>query len=333
MITKKDLEEAQNLLPGRSIAAIKKKYLEIKNQKTKQSTGKWTQAELDELVGAFKNRPEPLPTARIRAICDSFPGRTEKAIAKKLRDNYPGIYYMRNNDQETEGEAVQRSNNDTTPLQQQQPRDERDQNDDEADQLELIDQETQSNSDDQQPEVQATNTTEPSTTLAGPETEGEEGYAQPPTPRANHPEREEPFYQKTKARFSKVLGYTSDKKPKIKRFLIRPQNKKTVSLVDAILEESILEIQSENSKTDVEKRKAIKNAIYVATKILRDLLVTNKPVRQTHKRTQEQICRLRKRISDAREIRNLQGQSLSKRLYKQAKIIKKLKMSIKDYIN
>lgn len=83
--TKRDLEEAQNLLPGRSTAAIKKKYLEIKNpnQAEKQNTNKWSEAELDELVRAYKSRPEPLATARIRAICDNFPNRTQKAMGSK----------------------------------------------------------------------------------------------------------------------------------------------------------------------------------------------------------------------------------------------------------
>lgn len=94
ILTKRDLEEAQNLLPGRSVAAIKKKCLEIKNpnQADRQGSSKWTQAELEQLVRAYKNRPEALPTARIRAILDNFPGRSLKAVAAKLRESYPDTY-------------------------------------------------------------------------------------------------------------------------------------------------------------------------------------------------------------------------------------------------
>lgn len=172
----------------------------------------------------------------------------------------------------------------------------------------------------------------PSTSLAGHETEGEEGYAQPPIPQMNQPARQEPLCPKIKADFDKLLRHVSDEKPKIKRFLIRPQNKKTVKLVDAVLEEKILEILAQASTTDRDKRKAVKNAIYVATKALRESLVTKKPVKQAHKRTEEQIKRLNNRINMANEIRNSHGQNLSKRLHKQVKIIKRLKMSVKDYI-
>lgn len=107
-MTKRDLKEAQNLLPGRSIAAIKKKYLEIKNpnQAERQNTNKWSEAELDELVRAYKSRPEPLATTHIRAICDNFPNRTQKVIAAKLRESYPDVYYMRNTNPETDSDDV-----------------------------------------------------------------------------------------------------------------------------------------------------------------------------------------------------------------------------------
>lgn len=336
-ITKRDLEEAQNLLPGRSTAAIKKKYLEIKNpnQAEKQNTNKWSEAELDELVRAYKSRPEPLATARIRAICDNFPNRTQKAIAAKLRESYPDVYYMRNTNPETDSDDVpdeetpqEQSNAGPTPA------------------LDLLEEEEQNHHHrhqelaeheehifpEQQPQPGAHHNAVPSTSLAGHETEGEEGYAQPPIPRMNQPARQEPLCPKIKAYFDKLLRHVSDKKPKIKRFLIRPQNKKTVKLVDAVLEDKILEILAQASTTDREKRKAVKNAIYVATKVLRESLVTKKPVKPAHKRTEEQIKRLNTRINIANEIRNSHGQNLSKRLHKQVKIIKRLKMSVKDYI-
>lgn len=308
VITKRDLEEAQRLLPGRSTAAIKKKHLEIKNpnQAERQNASKWTKTELDELVRAYKSRPEPLSTARIRAISDNFPNRTQKALAAKLRESCPDVYYMRNTDLETD------SDDDETPVQDL-----------------LVDQEEQQTPD-QQPEPGVHRNAVPSTSLAGHETEGEEGYAQPPIPRTNQPVRQEPLCPKIKADFDKLLRHVSERKPKIKRFLIRPQNKKTVKLVDAVLEEKMREILAQTSTTDWEKRKAVKNAIYVATKVLREALVTIKPVKPAHKRTEEQIRRLNDRINMANEIRNSHGQNLSKRLHKQVKIIKRLKISVKD---
>lgn len=326
ILTKRDLEEAQNLLPGRSVAAIKKKCLEIKNpnQADRQGSSKWTQAELEQLVRAYKNRPEAHPTARIRAILDNFPGRSLKAVAAKLRESYPDTYYMRNAESDNDNELGEE------PPQNQQPQQEEARYDGDI-QQELHSQDGQANAD-HQLQLEIRHNSQPSTSLAESETEGEEGHAQPPTPQTPHPARQEPLCQKTKAYFDKLLGRVGDKKPKIKRFLIRPQNKKTVRLVDAILEERIVEIQRQPSKTDVEKRKATKNAIYVATKVLRDTLVHNKPVKLAHRRTEEQICQLKKRIKIANEIRNTHGQNLTKQQLKQATIIKRLKMNIKDYI-
>uniref|UniRef100_A0AAR5PEG8 Reverse transcriptase domain-containing protein n=1 Tax=Dendroctonus ponderosae TaxID=77166 RepID=A0AAR5PEG8_DENPD len=311
VIGKRDLEEAHELLPGRSVAAIKKKCVELKNHpetNRRPGSSKWEPSELNHLIRAYKSRTETLATARIRAICDDFPGRSQKAIAAKLRETCPDVYYMRDAGPQEQPEDVAEENASREPIT-------------------LLDREDRAHSDHQ-------NAAESGHSVdhAEPGSNGYEGDVQPPMPRTPQYVKQEPLYSKTKASFVKLLGRVGDRKPKIKKFLIRPQNGETVRLVDAILEEKILEIRTETAKTELEKRKLIKTAIYVATRVLRDALVKNKPVRQAHKRTEDQMSKLRSRIASAKEIRGLHGQALPKQLFKQARIIRRLKMPIKDYI-
>lgn len=115
VLSKQNLEQIQQLLPGRSVAAIKKKSIEIRNgPPDRPKTAKWSEEEKHRLARAYKQRPEKLSTARIRAILEDFPGRSQKAIATKLREKFPAIYYMWTTDStsessggEPEGESQQ----------------------------------------------------------------------------------------------------------------------------------------------------------------------------------------------------------------------------------
>lgn len=58
---------------------------------------KWTDEEVNRLIRNYSARPGDQISARIDGIVDSFPGRTKKAIAIKLREKHSEIYYRTKN--------------------------------------------------------------------------------------------------------------------------------------------------------------------------------------------------------------------------------------------
>lgn len=91
-----DHQALQAVLLGRSVAAIKKKYIEVKNQNQIQNQRdnrreerattitkavKWSEEEERRLVTLYRQRPESQSGARIKVILPLFPGRTLKGIA------------------------------------------------------------------------------------------------------------------------------------------------------------------------------------------------------------------------------------------------------------
>lgn len=121
-ITSEDHKELQRQLKTRSVAGIKKKCLELKqnvhnqqndNPGTSKQGNIWTKTEERRLIREYMNRTEAQVTKRTKAILNLFPGGTEKAIATKLREKYPEIYYMRKvqlTDSESEEETAQGTN-------------------------------------------------------------------------------------------------------------------------------------------------------------------------------------------------------------------------------
>lgn len=95
-LTKEDHENIRTNLPHRSLAAIKKKCLELKHNRVPNcQPNKWTQEELQRLVNEYTTRDETQIGERLKAIKHMFPGRSEKAMATKLRETNPNAYYMR----------------------------------------------------------------------------------------------------------------------------------------------------------------------------------------------------------------------------------------------
>ena len=108
----------------RSAAGVKKKLLEIKRQnqageqQARPVAQTWTNDEAERLVSSFLNAEGATKTAKIASIVHRFPGRSSKALAKKLRDDFPNIYYEREEVHQIDRPS-QSQNHDQLPHQQQ----------------------------------------------------------------------------------------------------------------------------------------------------------------------------------------------------------------------
>ncbi|CAG9769652.1 unnamed protein product [Ceutorhynchus assimilis] len=122
VLLKEDLQALEQQIPGRSLAGIKKTYLELKHQQHDTAaeigpepqtapTGSklWSEEEELTLVSLYKQQAGSQSGAKIKAILNNFLGRTTKVIATKLRGKYPNIYYMRYT---SDDEAEEHQNND-----------------------------------------------------------------------------------------------------------------------------------------------------------------------------------------------------------------------------
>lgn len=56
-----------------------------------KAANRWTEEEGRRLVEEYRRRTEREAGARIKAILQHFPGRTVKAVATKLREQYPDV--------------------------------------------------------------------------------------------------------------------------------------------------------------------------------------------------------------------------------------------------
>ncbi|XP_044750445.1 uncharacterized protein LOC123310835 [Coccinella septempunctata] len=347
-----DFDNLKEYIPGRSTAAIKKKYLEIKGtqsipdvfQREPQTTSKgakWTEEEETRLVQKYSMRTENQSGARIKAILSLFPNRTEKAIATKLREKYPDIYYMRVSTSESESfrRTEPQPPADPPPLLQvtQQP-------------------------------VAVTSTIP---AAAPPQIRTRQRKETPPEPFAttiqisdknlvdehlqtrietgtgpdnnkrNVKRREErlegppydEFTQDVLRKYENILKSTGRNKQKIAQFYIRPQDGRMLEATDRILEEKISEIKRTEG-TEHFKRTAIKKAIYAAGRLLSREIgkreITGKiPL---YKITDRKIKKFMKHLENAKKIQKTRGK-LNRPLLREMEIIKKLKMSVKQYIS
>ena len=79
----------------RSQAAIKKKIIEVKRNREQDGQQNpplpqaWTPEETQRLVERFTQANGATRTAKIREILEDFSGRSEKAVATKLRESFP----------------------------------------------------------------------------------------------------------------------------------------------------------------------------------------------------------------------------------------------------
>ncbi|XP_050295823.1 uncharacterized protein LOC126735768 [Anthonomus grandis grandis] len=305
VLLKENLANLAEVFPDRSAAAIKKKYLELKNTQNnpeqEPKVNKWNAEEEKRLVRMYKQRLEPQSGARIKAIMQSLPGRTLKAIATKLREKYPNVYYMRDvSDEESSEEEEQPILN--VPVPSPPPR-----------------------------TPPLPQTPEQSTVVISNESEDE-----PTSPERTVEMHREPYSEdqlEIKRKFDKILMATGKKKQKIKKFYLRPQNKATLDVINTILQHTIEDI-SNGHKGDSAKRYTIKKAIFVAGQLLHQEIFKSKngKLKPLFVRTENKIKKLQKHKENAEKILRTRGQ-LGKKLLQEMKIIKKLKMTVKQYIS
>lgn len=318
VLLREHLENLEPLLPGRSAAGIKKKYLEVKGQRnlpnnrqeqpepTLKGT-KWTEDEERRLAQCYQERNEPQSGARIKAIMDSFPGRTAKAMATKLREKYPQVYYMREINQQVDNPPIEPTQTHQSPT----------------------------------PGIATTTQTPPTPQHPLSESDEEEEVPEEATEVPEViPERVEPprlpysnEMKKLSEMFDKMQKTTGKVKQKLKKFYLKPKHNPIVKAVDTILAHNIEDIQR-SPKTDTAKRYAIKNAIYIAGKLLFQQIVGasktyKKPAYQI---TERKIRKLEKHQMNAEKILKTRGK-LSKTLLEEMHIIKKLKMTVRQYIS
>ncbi|XP_044750658.1 uncharacterized protein LOC123310992 [Coccinella septempunctata] len=299
-IKAEDHKAIKERLPGRSIPAIKKKCLELKhNPNLPNRTNKWTSEEINRLISEYAARPEAQISARIDRIVDLFPGRTKKAIATKLRENHPEIYYR------TTTQVPPQNTNTAQPQ----------------------------NANTAQPES-------PVVTQRGPQISPER--TPQPTSRI-HPSEEEDQHSpehtiqinedelKTcREAFQKIFCRTGDSKPRINKFLVKPNNMKSIQLINHILQERIHHFAT-NCTNQVQQRKNIKKAIYVAGILLKKYIV-KKTGPPDYKITEDKIKLLNNSVDNAKKILNWKGGNFGRSLTEEARRIKKAKMTTSEYI-
>ncbi|XP_044750655.1 uncharacterized protein LOC123310990 [Coccinella septempunctata] len=342
-LTKEDFDSIQQQIPTRSVAAIKKKYLELKNNgETRTVSSRWSQEETDRLIRAYVSRTETQVTKRVQAILNDFPGRTLKGIATKLRDQYPDIYYMRNSTPEPPTEQ----HSDNTQYTLDSRPDTPDNTQEQTDHTEI---QTNHEENIKGDETRTINPPEPTTTTSydshyqrssrtcnqnsevnqSPGGEVQNINSVPPDAFASESDE---FSVNLRQKFDRMIKSIGNRKEKIRKFHLRPTNSSITEKVNNILEGKITQIE-DNTQNEVEKRKRIKNAIYIAGILLRKtVLGKNEHRRPKYLITEKKIKKLNNHIKNARELVEKKGEKLSRRLMAEVKMMKKLKLTPRQYI-
>lgn len=294
-ITIEDHRVIQQRLPERSLAAIKKKCLELKNNPApKQQTTKWTKDEMERLIKEYSETKEQQIGSRIRSIIHLFPGRTEKAIATKLRETCPEIYYRKTTTIPEEAPNVSTG----TTEQQNSTAGE-------------LDQENTMG------QIQV------SLRKINKEDQGENIV--------EIREEEEEVNAELVAIYERILGKVGEDRRKIRKFYLRKGNNKTVSQVNKILEKRIHQILHGNSDVNT-KRKQCKKAIYCAGILLRNTLINSEHEKPQFERTEAKIKKLQDHNIRARKIQKWKGGKFGEELKSEARQMRKLGMKPKQYI-
>ncbi|XP_045470568.1 uncharacterized protein LOC123677883 [Harmonia axyridis] len=304
-ITVDDHKILQQTLVKRSLPSIKKKCLDLKHSintnqpcRIKQSSS-WTSDEERRLVENYINRNEKQVTKRIRAILNAFPGRTEKALATKLRDKYPEIYYGKNIPTENETQNVEESQ-----AERSQQRD---------------------------PSIESTLKCAINQTQDG-------DICHNTIPESDDlttvclKELNESELVKVRTKFDTLFRRIPKKKRNIKKFYVRPCHLNYIEYVDRVLGENISKIEN-GSVSHIKKRKDIKKTIYVAGLLLQKHIL-GKTDRQdpSYIKTEKKIKSLELRVKNAEAVVNWKGGIFKKQWKDEVEEMRKLKMKPKQYI-
>lgn len=277
-ITSEDHIKIRETLNHRSLPAIKKKCLELKHKKNplvKKTTTKWTAAEEKNLLKEFLKRKETQVTKRIKAIANQFPERSEKALATKLRENHPDIYYMRKTSVETDSEE-EIHNHTEIPINNQ--------------------------NNDEDNNINVTNTTidENNTT----EFEIQPILSEEQTENTLNEINEGNISEinELREKFRKIFNSIGKNKKKIHKFYIKQHQQGKVNFINTILKENIHTIEN-TEISSLNKRKNIKKAIYVAGLLLQSY-ITGRKIKKNpnYVETQNKIKSLERRVDNATAI-------------------------------
>lgn len=247
-----------------------------------------------------------------------FPGRTEKGIATKLRTSYPEIYYRREGEIESEREDLEPDNH-REDYNQREDDNQQEDNNQHGDALR------------REEEI---GRQMPLPSAAGQEPANLNPLSPPPQPML--PDR---TYTENVSRihkdFEKLKRAIGRTKKLIQKFFVDAKNKETVDAINTVLRDELTDIQSNHDSETTRRRKA-KDAIYAAGILLGRELKTDKRNNtqpQKYTLTEKKIKKLEGHLKIALRIRDGKKKGLTKTGLKEIRIIKKLKLTIAQYIS
>lgn len=316
-ITAEIITNLKDRLPNRTHAAVKKKIFELKTPKNTcaaPSTSKikiWTIEESNRLAEIFAITYATTKQERVRLIEEQFPGRSQKALATRLRTMHPEIYYA---------EPIQNN-----PLHAADGN-----NEQENDVRNPIDVEQAENT--HHPQVENNEQQEENRTEPHPTSE-QQGNAEeePDEPKRENPQPDDALMREFNKIFNKIHSKT--KPTKLIRFFAY-KNYNIITKINACLEHKITQINKEVSRPG-KKHQLIKKLILTAGYLLRKKIVGKigkTKEEPKYQKTLRVIETYKDRITSARNIQQSRNKPLYGKERETKKVMQKLHATPAQYI-
>lgn len=244
----------------------------------------------------FSNAQGDNRTSKIRAIMHNFPGRTEKAIATKLRANFPIIYYGRAQEEPQARAPIP----DPDP-----PQEERGQNDEDEEEEGV----THTNTQNQEEEAETMPSNEPNTsTISVPTT--------------------------LRDKFNALFTRARKQQARVKRIVGKP-NAAIVAQIDQLLQTKIITIRA-SALNASNKHSYVKTAIYTAISLLsaeNEKKPPSKPPAYVY--TERKIKKLEAQLLKSKKLYEFSGNEryLPRAIKGQARELRKLKLTPSQFIH